>query len=55
MSKLEVPKFATYEEEAAFWDHLETAPLMEDDGHWFHFETHPPRAIRIAIDRKSVV
>ena len=49
MNKLEVPTFATYEEEAAFWDHLDTAPFMEDDGNWFHFEAHPRRAIRIAI------
>jgi hypothetical protein len=49
MSQLEVPKFTTYEEEAAFWDNLDTAPFMGDDGNWFHFETHPQRAIRIAI------
>ena len=49
MSQLEVPKFTTYEEEAAFWDNLDTAPFMEDDGNWFHFETHPRRAICIAI------
>lgn len=49
MNTIEVPKFATYEEEAAFWDHLDTAPFMEDDGNWFHFDIHPRRAIRIAI------
>ena len=49
MNKLEVPEFKTYEEEAAFWDHLETAPFMEDDGEWFRFETLTKRALRVAI------
>ena len=49
MSKLEVPDFKTYEEEAAFWDALDTAPFMEDDGEWFRFETPNKRAIRVAI------
>lgn len=49
MSKLEVPEFKTYEEEAAFWDDLDTAPFMEDDGEWFRFETRNRRAIRVAI------
>ena len=49
MSKLEVPEFKTYEEEAAFWDNLDTAPFMEDDGEWFRFETPNKRAIRVAI------
>jgi hypothetical protein len=49
MSKLQVPEFKTYEEEAAFWDNLDTAPYMEDDGEWFRFETPNKRAIRVAI------
>ena len=49
MNKLQVPEFKTYEEEAAFWDNLETAPFMEDDGEWFRFETPNRRAIRVAI------
>jgi len=49
MSTLEVPEFKTYEEEAAFWDNLDTAPYMEDDGEWFRFETPNKRAIRVAI------
>lgn len=49
MNKLEVPEFKTYEEEAAFWDNLDTAPFMEDDGEWFRFETPNKRAIRVAI------
>jgi hypothetical protein len=49
ISKLEVPEFKTYEEEAAFWDNLDTAPFMEDDGEWFRFETPNKRAIRVAI------
>jgi len=49
MNKLEVPEFKTYEDEAAFWDNLDTAPFMEDDGEWFRFETPNKRAIRVAI------
>jgi len=49
MNELQVPEFKTYEEEAAFWDNLETAPFMEDDGEWFRFETPNKRAIRVAI------
>ncbi len=49
MKALQVPEFATYEEEADFWDHLDTADFMEDDGQWFHFETPRKRAIRVAI------
>lgn len=49
MNKIEVPKFKTYEEEAAFWDNLDTAPFMEDDDEWFRFETPNKRAIRVAI------
>jgi hypothetical protein len=49
MSRLKVPEFKTYEEEAAFWDNLDTAPLMEDDGEWFRFETPMKRAVRVAI------
>jgi len=49
MTKLDLPEFKTYEEEAEFWDNLDTAPFMEDDGEWFQFETPKKRAIRIAI------
>jgi hypothetical protein len=49
MSKLQVPEFKTYEEEVAFWDNLDTADFMEDDGEWFHFEVPDERAIRVAI------
>jgi hypothetical protein len=49
MNKLEVPEFKTHEEEAAFWDNLDTAPFMKDDGEWFRFETPTKRAIRVAI------
>jgi hypothetical protein len=49
MNRLEVPEFKTYEEEAAFWDNLDTAPLMEDNGEWFRFETPMKRAVRVAI------
>jgi len=49
MKELQVPEFKTYEEEAEFWDNLDTADLMEDDGEWFRFETPTKRAIRVAI------
>lgn len=47
MKALQVPEFSTYEEEAAFWDNLDTADFMGDDGEWFRFETN--QAIRVAI------
>ena len=46
MNELQVPEFKSYEEEAAFWDNLDTADFMEDDGEWFRFETPHKRAIR---------
>lgn len=49
MKELKVPKFKTYEEEAEFWDNLDTADLLEDDREWFRFETSHKRAIRVAI------
>ncbi len=49
MKELEVPEFKTYEEEAAFWDNLDTADFMEEDGAWFRFDTPQKRAIRVAI------
>ena len=52
MNQLQVPEFKTFEEEAAFWDNLDTAPFMEDDGEWFRFETPNKRAIRVAILRE---
>ena len=49
MSKPELPEFKSYEEEAAYWDHLDTAPFMEDDGEWFRFDTPTKRAVRVPI------
>ena len=49
MNTLEIPEFKTYEGEAEYWDNLDTAPFMEDDGEWFQFETPLKRAIRVAI------
>ena len=37
MKELQVPEFKNYEEEAAFWDNLDTADFMADDGEWFRF------------------
>ena len=47
MKALQVPEFSTYEEEAAFWDNLDTADFMQDDEEWFRFETN--QAVRVAI------
>lgn len=49
MKEFEVPQFKTYEEEAAFWDNLDTADFLEDDEEWFRFETPHKRAVRVAI------
>lgn len=45
MSSLEVPIFKSYEEEATFWDNLDTADFMEDNGQWFQFEVPVKRAV----------
>ncbi len=49
MNQLDLPEFKTYEEEAAFWDNLDTSDFMGDDGEWFQFETTSKRAVRVAI------
>ena len=49
MKDLYLPEFKTYEEEATFWDDLDTADFMSDDNEWFHFETPDKRAIRVSI------
>ena len=49
MNELKVPDFKSYEEEAAFWDNLDTADFMEDDDKWFRFDTPHKRAVRVAI------
>ena len=46
MNELKVPDFKSYEEEAAFWDNLDTADFMEDDGEWCRFDTPHKRAVR---------
>ena len=50
MKELKVPEFKSYEEEAAFWDNLDTADFMTDDGEWFRFDTPHKRAVRVAIE-----
>lgn len=49
MIELQVPEFKSYEEEADYWDNLDTGDYMEEDGEWFRFETPIRRAIRVAI------
>ncbi|MCB0062170.1 MAG: hypothetical protein KDE19_08650 [Caldilineaceae bacterium] len=49
MTQLTIPDFQTYEEEAEFWDNLDTADSMEDDGEWFQFETGQQQAVRVPI------
>ena len=46
MNKIQLPEFKSYEEEAAFWDNLDTADMMEDDGKWFHFDFADARTAR---------
>ena len=47
--ELEVPEFQNYEEEAEFWDNLDTADTMPDDDKWLHFDTPHQRALKVAI------
>lgn len=49
MTELRIPEFTTYEEEASYWDNLDTGDAMENDGEWFTFETPSKRAVRVAI------
>lgn len=49
MQDLQVPEFSAYEEEAAFWDNVDTADIMEEDADWFRFETPTKRAVRVAV------
>ena len=49
MTQIKIPEFANYEEEAEFWDNLDSAAFMEDDGEWFQFETETKHAIAVAI------
>jgi hypothetical protein len=49
MNEIQLPVFKTYEEEAQFWDDLDTADFMPDDNEWVHFDTAHQRAIRVAI------
>ena len=49
MKYLQVPKFKNYEEEARFWNRLDTANLMEDDEEWFRCDTPHKQAIRVTI------
>ena len=50
MKERKIPKFRSYEEEAAFWDNLDTADLMEDDGEWFRFDTLHKRPVQGTIE-----
>nr|VFK18451.1 MAG: CopG antitoxin of type II toxin-antitoxin system [Candidatus Kentron sp. LPFa] len=49
MNKLQIPEFATYEEEATFWDNIDTTDFMPEDEEWFRFETPDKRAIRVSV------
>lgn len=54
MNQLQIPEFQSYEEEATFWDTLDTAEFMEEDGAWFHFDTPHERAVRI-VDQSPTI
>jgi hypothetical protein len=44
--KLEIPEFASWKEEAAFWDKTDTAPYIEDMvGEWIG-----PGCVQAALD-----
>ncbi len=49
MNELQVPSFKTVDEEAEYWDNLDTADYMPDDDQWFQLETPLKRAIKVAI------
>nr|VFJ57604.1 MAG: CopG antitoxin of type II toxin-antitoxin system [Candidatus Kentron sp. FW] len=49
MNQLQIPKFDTYEEEAAFWDSIDTADFISEDQEWFRFETPNKRALKIPV------
>lgn len=49
MTKIQIPEFANYEEETEFWDKLDTADFMDDDGEWFKFDTEAKQAVEVAI------
>nr|VFK68725.1 MAG: CopG antitoxin of type II toxin-antitoxin system [Candidatus Kentron sp. UNK]VFK73704.1 MAG: CopG antitoxin of type II toxin-antitoxin system [Candidatus Kentron sp. UNK] len=49
MNKLQVPEFATYEEEATFWDNIDTTDFMPEDEEWFRFEAPDKRAIQVSV------
>lgn len=51
--QLAVPKFQGYEEEAVFWDNLDTADFMVDDGEWFRFQTSQNQPIEMAKELES--
>ena len=51
MNKVELPEFRNYEEEAAFWDNLETSDMMADDGEWFHFSAS--QSLRDDVERNK--
>jgi len=55
MKQLQIPEFQTYEEEATFWDNLDTAEFMEDDGEWFHFDTPRQRTVCIVDQSPTIV
>jgi len=49
MNTIQLPEFESYEDEAEFWDNLDTGEYMADDGQWFTFDTPRKRAVRVAI------
>ena len=55
MNQLQIPEFQTYEEEATFWDNVDTAQFMEDDGEWFHFDTAYQRPVPIIDQSPTIV
>ena len=48
MREIQTPKFANYEEEAAFWDNFDTADYMPEDG-WVEVKTDTKRPTHIIV------
>lgn len=46
--EIEIPEFNSYEEEAEFWDNLDTSDYMPEAG-WEEVYTDTKRAMRVAI------
>jgi hypothetical protein len=49
VSKLVVPEFSSYKEEATWWDNLDHSLYMDPDDEWFTFTTPLAPAVSVAV------